>query len=113
MTVFLDCLLVVAPDICIVCGACGRIAHPAWKRGKQRAPCSNRSLLRAPLPCLKFAPPAHPYQSVTWSTPRKDAREQSSDLRKAEIFINNRGGGDAGAGGGRFCCFEVYRCAAC
>lgn len=58
-------------------------------------------------------------QNVVWSTPRKNASEQSADLRKAEIFINNRGfegddGGKAGGGSGGaptpFCCFELYRC---
>ena len=52
-----------------------------------------------------------------WSTPRKDASEQSSDLRKAEIFINNRGSSGGGSpdssggsgGRGTFCCFEQYR----
>lgn len=28
--------------------------------------------------------------AVVWATPRRDASEQSEDLRKAELFINNR-----------------------
>jgi hypothetical protein len=56
-------------------------------------------------------------QAVVWSTPRKDASQQSADLRKAEVFINNRGssgfdgdgGGNQGGGASPFCCFELYR----
>jgi len=33
-----------------------------------------------------------PMQAVSWATPRKDQSEASVDLRKAEIFINNRSG---------------------
>jgi len=49
------------------------------------------------------------HQNVIWSTPRKDNSQQSSDLRKAEIFINNRSGSASGDDAGSFCCFELYR----
>jgi hypothetical protein len=72
---------------------------------------------------VSYSPADNPTRlNVVWSTPRKDAAEQSRDLRKAEIFINNRGGsssggssseggGSSGGSGGQqsFCCFELYR----
>jgi hypothetical protein len=62
---------------------------------------------------LAAAAPLPQRQSIVWATPRKDASEQSVDLRKAEIFINNRGitQSEAKGGGGAapFCCFELYR----
>ncbi|KAI8467836.1 MAG: hypothetical protein J3K34DRAFT_523389 [Monoraphidium minutum] len=60
----------------------------------------------AAVTAVTYAPLDNPTRmAVVWATPRKDAERQSSDLRKAEIFINNRGA--AGGGGGEpFCCFE-------
>ena len=40
---------------------------------------------------VEYDPVANPTRlQAVYSTPRKDTREQSEDLRKAEIFINNR-----------------------
>jgi hypothetical protein len=79
-----------------------------------------------------------PLQSLVYGTPRKDTAEIREDLRKAELFINNRGScsdpapssssegsGSVAAsstgsssssesnsgvpGAGRFTCFELFR----
>ena len=40
---------------------------------------------------VEYDPVANPTRlQAVYSTPRKDTREQSEDLRKAELFINNR-----------------------
>jgi hypothetical protein len=43
-----------------------------------------------------------------WSTPRRNASEQTDDLRKAELFINNRLGEEDEADG-TFTCMELWR----
>jgi hypothetical protein len=68
------------------------------------------------------------HQSLVYGTPRKDTAEIREDLRKAELFINNRGScsqpGTGSAGdsdsmaatsssssesAGSFTCFELFR----
>ena len=44
--------------------------------------------------------------SITYTTPRKDTAAQSNDIRKAEIFVNNR---SSELDGGTFTAWETFR----
>jgi len=47
-------------------------------------------------------------QAVVYRTRRRDTSDISTDLRKAEVFINNRGA-LAGPDGASFQCWENFR----